>query len=103
TTAPPADPSVGSADVVVEAADLCPRFTATVLTGVRVGPSPAWLAQRLTRAGMRPINVVVDVSNYVMLDVGQPNHAYDRDRLGGGGLLVRRARDGERLVTLDGA
>jgi phenylalanyl-tRNA synthetase beta chain len=103
TAAPPADPSVGSADVVVEAADLCPRFTATVLTGVRVGPSPAWLAQRLTRAGMRPIIGVVDVSNYVMLDVGQPNHAYDRDRLGGGGLLVRRARDGERLVTLDGA
>ncbi|MHB1929433.1 MAG: phenylalanine--tRNA ligase subunit beta, partial [Acidimicrobiales bacterium] len=99
---PAVDRGVRNAGVEVEAPDLCPRFTATVLTGVRVGPSPAWLAQRLTRAGMRPINVVVDVSNYVMLDVGQPNHAYDLHRLGGGGILVRRARAGERLVTLDG-
>jgi phenylalanyl-tRNA synthetase beta chain len=82
--------------------DLCPRFTATVLTGVEVGPSPAWLARRLTLAGMRPINNVVDVSNYVMLEVGQPNHPYDLSRLGGGGLQVRRARPGETVVTLDG-
>ena len=88
--------------VTVEAGDLCPRFTATILEGVPDGPSPAWLARRLTLAGMRPISAVVDVSNYVMLDLGQPNHAYDLDRLGGGGLLIRRGRPGERLVTLDG-
>ena len=87
--------------VVIESPDLCPQFTATVLTGVTVGPSPQWMAQRLTLAGMRPINNVVDVSNYVMLELGQPNHPYDLDRLPGRGLLVRRAREGETLVTLD--
>src|SRR5438270_1968298 len=63
--------------LAVEAPDLCPRFTATLLSGVVVGPSPGWMASRLTLAGMRPINNVVDVSNYVMLELGQPNHAYD--------------------------
>ncbi len=87
--------------VVVEAPDLCPQFTGTVLSGVSIGASPQWMAQRLTLAGMRPINNIVDVSNYVMLELGQPNHPYDLDRLPGGGLLVRRARDGETLVTLD--
>ena len=82
--------------------DLCPRFTVRVLTGVRVGPSPRWIARRLTLAGMRPINNVVDASNYVMLDLGQPTHPYDLDRLGGGGLRVRAARPGEVVVTLDG-
>jgi phenylalanyl-tRNA synthetase beta chain len=96
------DPDVEAASVAVEAFDLCPRFTGTVLTGVEVGPSPAWLAERLTLAGMRPINNVVDVSNYVMLHLGQPNHAYDLDRLGGRGLVARRARPGEALTTLDG-
>ena len=71
--------------VVVEDAELCPRFTARVLTGVRVGPSPPWLARRLILAGMRPINNVVDASNYVMLELGQPTHPYDLDRLGGPG------------------
>ena len=96
------DASLGIASVVVEAGDLCPRFTATILEGVPEGPSPAWMGRRLTLAGMRPISVVVDVSNYVMLDVGQPNHAYDLGQLGGDGLLIRRARAGETLVTLDG-
>jgi phenylalanyl-tRNA synthetase beta chain len=96
------DPGVERAGIDVEAPDLCGRFTATVLRGVRVGPSPGWLARRLTLAGMRPINLVVDVSNYVMLDLGQPNHAYDLDVLAGHGLLVRRAHAGETLVTLDG-
>ncbi len=96
------DPAVSMAPVTVESGDLCPRFTATVLEGVPDRPSPAWLARRLTLAGMRPINSIVDVSNYVMLDVGQPNHPYDLDRLGGGGLLIRRGQAGERLVTLDG-
>ncbi len=88
--------------VVVEDTELCPRFTARVLTGVVVGPSPPWLARRITLAGMRPINNVVDVSNYVMLELGQPNHPYDLDRLDGGGLLVRRAGPGESVTTLDG-
>jgi phenylalanyl-tRNA synthetase beta chain len=100
--APPVDPQAGSGSVEVEAGDLCPRFSATVITGVPSGPSTPEVARRLTLAGMRPINAVVDVSNYVMLDLGQPNHAYDLDRLGGGGLRVRRARPGETLVTLDG-
>ena len=100
---PPALPGGEPAKVgvVVEADDLCPRFTATRLEGVNVGPSPSWMATRLTLAGMRPINNVVDVSNYVMLERGQPNHPYDLDRLGGGGLLVRRGRPGEVVVTLD--
>lgn len=100
--APAADPAVGTATVTVDAGDLCPRFSATILDGVPDSPSPPWLARRLTLAGMRPISAVVDVSNYVMLDVGQPNHAYDLDRLGGGGILVRRGHDGETLETLDG-
>ena len=89
------------ASVAVTSPDLCPRFTAAVIEGVTVGPSPAWLANRLTRAGMRPINNVVDVSNYVMLELGQPNHPYDLDRLPGRGLSVRRGRPDETLVTLD--
>ena len=100
--APPVEPSLGEASIKVESGDLCPRFTGTVLEGVPDGPSPEWLARRLTLAGMRPISAVVDVSNYVMLDLGQPNHAYDLARLGGDGILVRRGRTGERLVTLDG-
>jgi phenylalanyl-tRNA synthetase beta chain len=103
TPAPPElDESLGTAPITVESGDLCPRFTGTILEGVPRGPSPAWMARRLTLAGMRPINAVVDVSNYVMLDLGQPNHAYDLHRLGGGGILVRRGRPGEVLETLDG-
>ena len=82
--------------------DLCPRFTAWVLTDVRVGPSPGWVERRLTLAGMRPINNVVDASNYVMLELGQPTHPYDLDRVGGGGLRVRAARPLEVVETLDG-
>jgi phenylalanyl-tRNA synthetase beta chain len=99
---PPApDDGPSPATVVVEATDLSARFTGTVIRGITVGPSPRWLAGRLTLAGMRPISNVVDVSNYVMLELGQPNHAYDLDRLPGGGLLVRRGRPGETIVTLD--
>ena len=99
--APAVEAALGTATVVVEAGDLCPRFTATILEGVPNGPSPVKMARRLTLAGMRPISAVVDVSNYVMLDLGQPNHAYDLDQLAGGGLLIRRGRPDERLVTLD--
>jgi phenylalanyl-tRNA synthetase beta chain len=95
------DPQLAGASITVESGDLCPRFTGTLLEGVPDGSSPEWMARRLTLAGMRPINAVVDVSNYVMLDLGQPNHAYDQERLGGGGILVRRGHEGERLTTLD--
>ncbi len=90
------------ATLVVEDDDLCPRIVVRVLEGVVVGPSPRWLARRLVLAGMRPINNVVDASNYVMLELGQPTHPYDLDRLGAPGLEVRRARPGETLTTLDG-
>jgi phenylalanyl-tRNA synthetase beta chain len=90
------------AAVRVDDLELCPRFTVRAITGVKVGPSPPWLARRLVLAGMRPINNVVDASNYVMLELGQPTHPYDLDRLPGHGLVVRRARPGETVTTLDG-
>ena len=90
-----------TAPISNDAPDVCGRFVGQVLTGVQVGPSPAWIANRLTLAGMRPISNVVDASNYVMLELGIPNHTYDLARLPGGGLGVRHARDGEVLVTLD--
>jgi phenylalanyl-tRNA synthetase beta chain len=96
-----ADGPARTATVAIDDPDLCGRFTSTVISGVEVGPSPRWMADRLTRAGMRPINNVVDVSNYVMLELNEPNHAYDLDTLGGGGFRIRRARPGETLVTLD--
>lgn len=90
------------ATVEIVDGDRCGRFTATVISGVHVGPSAPWMARRLAAAGMRPISNVVDVSNYVMLELNQPNHAYDLDSLGGGGFRIRRAGDGESLTTLDG-
>ncbi len=91
-----------SASVELVDGDRCPRFTSTVISGVHVTSSPGWISRRLTAAGMRPINNVVDVSNYVMLELNQPNHAYDLDALGGGGFRVRLADDGETMITLDG-
>jgi phenylalanyl-tRNA synthetase beta chain len=87
--------------VVIEAPDRCPRYLGRV-AAVTVGPSPAWLAQRLVKAGMRPISNVVDVTNYVLLERNQPLHAFDLDRLAGPGVVVRLAAAGERLTTLDG-
>ena len=81
---------------------LCGRFAATVLRGVTVGTSPQWLAERLLLAGMRPLNSIVDISNYVMLELGQPNHTFDLATVPDGRLRVRRAAPGERLTTLDG-
>ncbi len=81
--------------------DLCQRFGLRVLDDITVGDSPAWMAARLTAAGMRPINSIVDISNYVMLELGQPNHTYDLSLVSNGHLGVRRGRDGERLITLD--
>ncbi len=80
----------------------CPRFAAALLTGVRSGPSPQWMQRRLVAAGMRPIDVIVDITNYVMLELGQPLHGYDADRLAGRTLVARQAAPGERLRTLDG-
>jgi phenylalanyl-tRNA synthetase beta chain len=88
--------------ITVEDADLCPRFTARAFQDVKIGPSPAWLKARLMAAGQRPISNVVDITNYVMLLTGQPLHAFDSERIAGGELIVRRARDGESVQTLDG-
>jgi phenylalanyl-tRNA synthetase beta chain len=79
----------------------CPRYTARFIEGVRIGPSPVWLSRRLMAAGVRSINNVVDVTNYVMLEMGQPLHAFDYDLLKGGQIQVRRAQEGELFVTLD--
>ena len=95
----PASDAVG---VDIADPDLCPRYGATVIRGVQIGDSPAWLKARLTHAGMRPINNVVDVTNYVMLGWGQPLHAFDAGKIRGGRLIARRATAGEKIVTLDG-
>jgi phenylalanyl-tRNA synthetase beta chain len=93
--------------VRVDEPDLCPRYTARVVTGVKVGPSPDWLRTALEKVGIRSINNVVDVSNYVMLEIGQPLHAFDYHLIGKGGggkptIVVRRATEGEKFKTLDG-
>jgi phenylalanyl-tRNA synthetase beta chain len=84
-------------------ADLCPRYCASLITGIKIAPSPSWLQQRLNNCGMRPINNVVDVTNYVMLEYGQPLHAFDCQKLKGKQIIVRRARNGETITTLDGS
>jgi len=104
-------PTVGSAAttavaadltaVEVANADLCPRYIARLLRGVTVGPSPDWLVQRLDAVGLRSINNVVDATNYVLMEYSQPLHSFDYDKLAGGRIVVRRARDGERLVSID--
>jgi phenylalanyl-tRNA synthetase beta chain len=90
------------ASVAVEVPELCPRFTARVFTDVRSGPSPLWLQARLTAAGQRPINNVVDITNYVMLATAQPLHAFDLDKVPDGALTIRAAAEGEKMTTLDG-
>ena len=87
--------------VRIDDPDLCPRFTAMLFEGVSNGPSPEWMQRRLVAAGMRPISAVVDVTNYVMHELGQPQHAYDADAIPGGELIVRRGRAGEQLETID--
>lgn len=97
-----ADPITEHTAVEVQDTTLCPRFTARMIVDVRVGRSPVWLARRLEASGVRSINNIVDVTNYVMLEMGQPMHAFDYDLLRGGRLVVRHARPGEPLMTLDG-
>lgn len=87
--------------VKIEAEDLCPRYTARVIQGVKIGESPDWLKQALQRAGIRSINNVVDVTNYVMLEMGQPLHAFDYDTIAGSEIVVRRAKTDEKITTLD--
>ncbi|HET8930997.1 MAG TPA: phenylalanine--tRNA ligase subunit beta, partial [Acidimicrobiales bacterium] len=94
-------PTSNAVSIEIIDGDLCGRFHASVLRGVTVGESPQWMTTRLTQLGMRPINALVDISNYVMLELGQPNHPYDLAKVPGGGLRVRRAATGETLVTLD--
>ena len=102
----PAAEGTGTADdyvtARVDAPDLCPRWAGRVFTDVKVGPSPPWLKARIAAAGMRPISNVVDITNYVMLAIGEPTHAFDLDKVAGREIIVRRARDGEPVTTLDG-
>ncbi len=90
------------ATVRVEAPDLCPRYAARVVKNVTIGPSPRWMQKRLIAAGMRPINNIVDITNYVLMEYGQPMHAFDINYLKDHSIIVRRAKDGEVIKTLDG-
>lgn len=94
----PGDPGV---EVVIEDPDLCPRYMARAVTGVRNGPCPDWMGARLEAVGLRPINILVDATNYVQLEVGQPLHAFDRAKIRGGKIIVRRADAGEKMLLLD--
>ncbi len=102
TVAEAGPPAAEALDVAIEAPDLCGRFCARLLD-VKVGPSPAWLRDRLELVGIRSISNLVDLTNYVMVEMGQPSHAFDLARVPGGKLVVRWSREGERLVTLDGS
>jgi len=98
------EPAAGSLLAVsISAPEACDRYLARVIEGVKIGPSPLWMQNRLMAAGVRPINNVVDITNYVMLEYGQPLHAFDADKLAGGRIDVRFAAEGEKLVTLDGS
>jgi phenylalanyl-tRNA synthetase beta chain len=88
--------------VEIAAPDLCSRYCASLIEGVKLAPSPPWMQQRLIACGMRPINNIVDVTNYVMLEYGQPLHAFDFRQIGGGKIVVRRPAEGEKMTTLDG-
>lgn len=88
--------------VSIDATSLCPHYTARIIKGIRVGPSPAWMVRRLEAVGVRAINNIVDITNYVLFETGQPLHAFDLSKLGGGQIVVRLARAGETLLTLDG-
>ena len=106
---PPAVPETGNGEqasdyiaVEVKDEDLCPRYVARVVKNIKFGPSPAWMQQRLRASGIRPINNLVDITNYVMEEYGQPMHAFDYDEIAGRKIVVKRAAAGEKFVTLDG-
>lgn len=80
----------------------CPRYSAVVITDVKVAPSPLWFQQRLINVGLRPINNIVDVTNYILMELGQPMHAFDGEKIEGGKIIVRQAKEGETIITLDG-
>ena len=89
-------------DIDIEDGDLCPRYTARMVKNVKIAPSPRWMSERLRNSGVRPINNIVDITNYVMLEYGQPMHAFDFSCVEGGHIIVRTAREGETIQTLDG-
>jgi phenylalanyl-tRNA synthetase beta chain len=97
-----ATPASEATAVRIDAPTLCPHYTARILRNIKIGPSPAWLARRLEAVGLRPINNVVDVTNYVMFELGQPLHAFDFEKLEGRRIIVRQAAKGEKLVSIDG-
>lgn len=92
----------GQITVEIEAPDLCSRYCASIIKNLRIAPSPVWMQKRLVASGMRPINNLVDITNYVMLEYGQPLHAFDYERLTDNKIIVRRANRGEHIITLDG-
>ncbi len=104
--APKSQASATPAELVIsvhiEATELCPHYTAQIVRGVKVGPSPDWMIRRLEAIGVRPVNNVVDVTNYVLFEMGQPLHAFDLDTLIGQTVNVRRAKKGEKLISIDG-
>jgi phenylalanyl-tRNA synthetase beta chain len=88
--------------VEIQDPDLCPRYCASLITGIKIGPSPVWMQKRLISYGMHPINNIVDITNFVMLEYGQPLHAFDYEKIEGKGIIVRRAKSGEKITSLDG-
>jgi len=96
------DPIQGQASVEIKAPDLCSRYAARIVKNVKIEPSPRWMKERLKASGVRPINNIVDITNYVMLELGQPMHAFDLEYLKGHKIIVRNAADGEKMRTLDG-
>ena len=99
---PEVEPSVGEqVSVEIQAPDLCPRYAATLIKGIKIGESPSWMQQRLVAGGMRPINNIVDITNFVMLEMGQPLHSFDYSLIRGKKIFVRRAGPGEKMTTLD--
>jgi phenylalanyl-tRNA synthetase beta chain len=96
------DPASASVRVRIDAPELCPHYTARLIRGVKIGPSPVWMTRRLEAIGVRPINNVVDVTNYVMMEMGQPLHAFDFANIAAGQIVVRNANRGESIVSIDG-
>ena len=106
-TIPPAQPVesggpvADETSVTIECEDVCPRYIARVIKGVKIGPSPAWMQRRLATIGIAPVNNIVDITNYVLMECGQPLHAFDFDKLAGNRIVVRRAKDGEKIEAID--